>query len=41
MGLGTSATPVRVQVQWPDGATEEWSSVVVGRWHVLTQGTAR
>jgi hypothetical protein len=41
VGLGASSAPVRVQVQWPDGETEEWSAVTAGRWHVLTQGTSR
>ena len=32
VGLGDSATDPRVQVRWPDGRSEEWSSVAVDRW---------
>jgi hypothetical protein len=41
VGLGASAMAPRVRVQWPDGMTEEWSSVPTDRWTTLTQGTAR
>jgi enediyne biosynthesis protein E4 len=41
VGLGASAATPRVRVQWPDGMSEEWSSVPVDRWTTLTQGTAR
>ena len=41
VGLGTSAEPVRVRVQWPDGRTEEWASVATNRWTTLTQGSAK
>jgi hypothetical protein len=40
-GLGTSTASPRVRVQWPDGATEEWSSVAIDRYTTLTQGTAK
>ena len=41
VGLGPSApAAVRVQVVWPDGRTEEWSSVPTGRWTTLTRGKA-
>ena len=40
-GLGGSADPVRVQVQWPDGRMEQWADVPVDRWTTLTQGTGR
>jgi hypothetical protein len=40
-GLGSSAAPVRVRVQWPDGSTEEWPSVAVDRWLTITQGGAK
>ena len=38
VGLGGSAASPRVQVQWPDGRSEEWSSVAVDRWTTLKQG---
>ena len=41
VGLGASAMTPRVRVQWPDGMSEEWSSVPTDRWTTLTQGTAR
>ena len=41
VGLGESATPVRVQAVWPDGRHEEWSDVTVDTWTTLKQGTGR
>jgi hypothetical protein len=41
VGLGTSADPVAVRVQWPDGKTEEWPALPVDRWTTLVQGTGR
>jgi hypothetical protein len=41
VGLGASATPVKVQVMWPDGRTEEQSNVSIDRWTTLTEGTAK
>jgi enediyne biosynthesis protein E4 len=41
VGLGGNAAPPRVQVQWPDGQTEEWPSVAVDRWTTLKQGEAK
>jgi hypothetical protein len=41
VGLGTSAGPVTVRVQWPDGTTEEWSALPVDRWTTLVQGTGK
>jgi hypothetical protein len=40
-GLGASEVAPRVRVRWPDGSTEEWSSVPIDRWSTLTRGTAR
>jgi len=40
-GLGSSAGPVRVRVQWPDGKAEEWGSVPADRWTTLRQGTGQ
>ena len=41
VGLGESATPVRVQAVWPDGRHEAWSDVTVDKWTTLKQGTGR
>ncbi len=41
VGLGDSAAPVGVKVQWPDGKVEQWTGVAVDRWVTLEQGTAR
>jgi hypothetical protein len=41
VGLGSSSDPVRIQVQWPDGTTGEWSDVALDRWTTLTKGTGR
>ena len=41
VGLGQATDPVRVRVQWPDGKTEEWTSLPVDRYTTITQGTAR
>ena len=40
VGLGMSTASPRVRVQWPDGASEEWSSVAIDRYTTLTQGGA-
>jgi hypothetical protein len=42
VGLGQSAEPPKVQVQWPtSGHVEEWSEVAVDRWITLTEGSGR
>jgi hypothetical protein len=41
VGLGGATGPVGVRVLWPDGASEEWSSVTIDRWTTLEQGTGR
>ena len=41
VGLGPVSQPVRVQVQWPNGASEEWADVAVDRWTTLTEGQRR
>ena len=41
VGLGTSTEAPRIRVQWPDGRTEEWSSVPLDAWTTLRQGTAK
>lgn len=38
VGLGAAAAPVRVEVKWPDGRSEQWSNVPVDRWTTLKQG---
>jgi enediyne biosynthesis protein E4 len=40
-GLGTSADPVTVRVQWPDGKTEEWAGQAIDRWVTLKQGSGK
>jgi hypothetical protein len=39
VGLGTSTERPRVQVQWPDGSTEEWTDVAIDRYTTLAKGT--
>jgi hypothetical protein len=41
IGLGDSAQSPRVRVIWPDGRSEEWSSIPVDRYTTLTQGGSR
>jgi enediyne biosynthesis protein E4 len=41
VGLGPSAAAPHVQVKWPDGRTEQWSTVAVDRWSTLKQGEGR
>jgi hypothetical protein len=41
VGLGTATEAPRVRVTWPDGRTEEWSSVEIDKWTTLTQGTGK
>jgi len=40
-GLGTSATVSRVTVKWPDGRSEDFSSVPVDAWTTLRQGEGK
>jgi hypothetical protein len=40
-GLGDSKGPVGVRVIWPDGVSENWSSVTIDRWTTLEQGSGR
>ncbi len=37
-GLGESGQPVRLRVQWPDGAEEQWPLTGVDRWVDVQQG---
>ena len=37
-GLGSSAQPARVRVQWPDGTAEEWAGVEPGGYATLRKG---
>ncbi len=39
VGLGSASGPVSLRVQWPDGRTEQFSGVAVGRWHTIAQGS--
>jgi enediyne biosynthesis protein E4 len=41
VGLGDSTAAPRVRVLWPDGKSEEWSSVPIDRYTTLTEGTAK
>jgi enediyne biosynthesis protein E4 len=38
VGLGQSTNVSRVRVIWPDGKTEEWSSIAIERYTTLTEG---
>ena len=38
IGLGDTARPPRVRVIWPDGRSEEWSSVHLDRYTTLEEG---
>lgn len=40
-GLGASSDAPRVKVYWPDGQSEEWTSVPVDHYTTLIKGTAR
>ncbi len=39
VGLGDSATPPTATVHWPDGSTENFSSLAVDQWQILRQGS--
>jgi hypothetical protein len=42
VGLGPAAPDsLAVRVQWPDGKTEEWTSIPTGRYTTLTQGQGK
>ncbi len=41
VGLGTSAGPVAVTVQWPDGVREHWTGAQVDRLVTLQRGTGK
>ena len=41
VGLGESATPVRVRVTWPSGRVESWSEVPADRYTTLREGDGR
>ena len=41
VGLGEAAAAPRLHIQWPDGRTEEWSTVQIDRWQTLVEGTSR
>jgi len=41
IGLGTSTETPRVQIQWPDGKTEEWTGAAIDKWTTLTEGSVR
>jgi hypothetical protein len=41
VGLGASTERPRLQVQWPDGRSEEWPDVPIDQWMTLKQGTGR
>ncbi|MEM1176824.1 MAG: CRTAC1 family protein [Acidobacteriota bacterium] len=42
-GLGAGAAPgaVRVRIEWPGGAVEQWPSLEPGRYHQLAAGTGQ
>jgi hypothetical protein len=37
-GLGVSGQPVRIRVQWPGGAAEQWPLTALNRWVVVQEG---
>jgi hypothetical protein len=41
IGLGTSTERPRVEIEWPDGKTEEWSEPVIDGWAILNEGSIR
>ena len=41
VGLGQSTSVPRVRVVWPDGRTEEWTTVAIDRYTTLVEGTAK
>jgi enediyne biosynthesis protein E4 len=41
IGLGSSTEKPRVQIQWPDGKSEEWTGAVLDRWTTLTEGSVK
>jgi hypothetical protein len=41
VGLGRSADPVRIRVQWPNGHAEEFTGAAIDRWTTLKEGQGR
>jgi hypothetical protein len=41
VGLGQSTSVSRVRVIWPNGKTEEWSSIAVDRYTTLREGEGK
>jgi hypothetical protein len=41
VGLGQSTGVPRVRVVWPDGKTEEWTTVAIDRYTTLVEGTGK
>jgi hypothetical protein len=41
VGLGDSTERPRVQVQWPDGRSEEWPEVSIDQWTTLKMGSGK
>ena len=41
VGLGEATTPPDIQVTWPSGKTERWSSVPIDRYTRLEEGTGK
>ena len=41
VGLGQSTAAPRVRVVWPDGKTEEWSTIAIDRYTTLTEGEGK
>jgi hypothetical protein len=39
-GLGATSSIVRVEVRWPNGREEKWSTLAVDRYHTLKEGEA-
>ena len=41
LGLGSSSSPLDVQVRWPSGNVEVWTVAEVNHWTTLTEGLGR
>jgi enediyne biosynthesis protein E4 len=41
VGLGATAGPVRVRVQWPDGTSDDWRDLATGQWTTVRQEPLR
>ena len=40
-GLGDGSAVERVEVRWPDGKSESWGQLEIGRYHTLRRGEGK